>query len=435
VILAELGIQRKSKPYLLQAEEFFARAAVKPGRYNDHFNLANVLADLDDKAGAEKHYLKAVELNPRHAQSWKNLGTLYTHLGDPEKGMKCFDTALEIEPQLVEAHLSKANNWLMFFDQPQEAVKGFQAALAIEPDLDRRWRHYRYWYSRALLEAGQTEAALIEADAGLRLHPDNRPLLDLKAEIFSRLWPADPRFIVPAQAYFRFRLRCFERDFEALRELMKIHEARKMPELSWQFIESNLDGGRSRLRTISAWAGLGLADWQSGLKAVGNYRLFRERYPTRDYCDALRPHGLNPEPNLPAALSIALLPVFGRAQARLAGCTKTERHWEAVKAANEIGRQVAKVMTWFGTDWLAPAMPENTEERIDRLSRGLLSIPDLVVMEGSRIFAIIGLHQDLPIQKLSERAKWVDCHRDCIGLLLERIIEPWQMRKKPEEKK
>lgn len=64
VVLAELGIKRRSKPHLLQALEFFERAAVKPGRYNDHFNLANVLAESDDGAGAEKHYRKAVELNP-----------------------------------------------------------------------------------------------------------------------------------------------------------------------------------------------------------------------------------------------------------------------------------------------------------------------------------------------------------------------------------
>lgn len=435
VILAELGIQRRSKPYLLQAHEFFARAAVKPGRYNDHFNLANVLAELDDKSGAERHYLKAVELNPRHAQTWKNLGTLYTHLDNPEKGMQCFDKALEIEPRLVEAHLSKANNWLMFFGKPEEAVKGFQTALAIEPQLDRRWMHYRYWYGRALMESGQTEAALVEADAGLRFHPDNRSLLDLKAEIFSRLWPTDLRFLEPAQTYFCFRLKCIHRDYEALLELMKIHEARQTPDLSWKYIELNLDEGCSRLRSISEVAGIGLADWRSGLMAISNYRLFRERYPTSEYSEAIRGLGLSPSPGLAAAVGVALLPVFGRALVRIKECAKNKDRKGAVAAADEIGRQVAQIMAWFGTDWLATTMPEGKDERIDFLSRGVLAVPDLTVMEASRLFAMIGVHQGLAIKKLSKQAKWSEAHGYCMELLLGRVIDKWQMRKTPEDGK
>lgn len=432
-ILAELGIQRRSKPHLLQAQEFFARAAVKPGRGMDHFNLANVLAELDDLAGAEAHYLRSLELNPCHAQSWKNLGTLYTKLKKPEQGMECFDKALEIEPRLVEAHLSKANNWLMFFDKPDKAVDSFKIALAIEPQLDRRWGHYRYWYGRALMESGQTEEALVEADAGLRRHPDNRSLLDLKAEIFSRLWPTDPRFLVPAQTYFSFRLKCIERDFEALLELMKIHEIRQMPDLSWTYIELNLDEGRSRLRAISEAAGVGHVDWRNGLEAVANYRLFRERYPVDEYCEALRRHGLTPDPGLGAVVGIALLPVFGRAFVRITECAKRKDRKGVVAAADEIGRQVAQIMAWFGTAWLATTMPEGKDERIDRLSRGVIAVPDLAVMETSRLFAVIGLHQGVAIKKLSKQAKWGEVHTHCMELLLERVIDKWQMRKTPED--
>lgn len=431
-ILAELGIQRKSKPYLLQAQEFFTRAAKKPGRYNDHFNLANVLAEVNERSKAEEHYLKALELNPRHAQSWKNLGTLYTHWEKPEKGMECFDKALEIEPKLVEAHLSKANNWLMFFDKPDEAVRAFQTALAIEPYLDRRWRHYRYWYGRALMESGQNEAALVEADAGLRLHLDNRPLLNLKAEIFTRLWPTDAKFLEPAQAYFSFRLKCIERDFEALLELMKIHAAKQTPELSWEFIELNLDHGRNRLRAISDAAGVGLADWQSGLKAVANYRLFRERYPVGEYCEALRRTGLEPDPGLAVGVSVALLPVFGRGLVRLTEAAKNKDRKQAVAVGQELGRQVVKVMAWFGPGWLATTMPEAHDERIDRLSRGMIAIPDITVMEGSRLFGVIGLHQGLTIKKLSKQIEWNEIHGLAMELLLGRVFEQWQMRKVPE---
>ena len=282
------------------------------------------------------------------------------------------------------------------------------------------------------MEAARTEAALAEAEAGLRRHPDDRSLLDLKAEVFSRLWPTDARFIEPAQTYFSFRLRCIERDCETLLELMKIHATKQTPELSWEFIELNLDKGRSRLRAISEAAGVGLADWQSGLAAVANYRLFRERYPVGEYCEALRQQGLAPDAGLAAGVGVALLPVFGRALVRFTECAKNKDRKQAVAVGEELGRQVAQIMAWFGTDWLATTMPEAKDERIDRLSRGVIAVPDIAVMEASRLFAVIGLHQGLVIKKLSKLIKWGDIHVHCMELLLGRVIEKWQMRKAPE---
>lgn len=434
VILAELGIQRHSKPYLLRAQEFFARAATKPGRGVDHFNLANVLAELQDWTGAESHYLEALKLEPRYAQCWKNLGTFYTKRDQPQKGMECFDRALEIEPRLVEAHLSKANNWLMFFKKPEEAVRGFEMAFSLEPEIDRRWRFVRYWYGRALMEAGRTEAALAEAETGLRRHPDDRSLLDLKAETLTRLWPTNAKFLEPAQAYFTFRLRCIECDCEALLELMKIHAARQTPESSWEFIELNLDKGRSRLRAISAAAGIALTDWQSGLEAVGNYQLFRKRYTIGEYALALNSIDLTPDPGLAAGIGIALLPVFGRASVRLAEGRKNKDKKEMVAAGNELARQVAQVMAWFGPEWLATTMPTAMDQRIDRLSRGAIPVPEFAVREACRIFAVLGVHHGLPVKKLSKQVDWKEGERIAMEMLLGRVFEQWQMRKTPENK-
>jgi len=216
---------------------------------------------------------------------------------------------------------------------------------------------------------------------------------------------------------------------------MKIHDARQTPDLSWEFIELNLDEGRSRLRSISEVAGIGLADWRNGLEAVSHYRLFRERYPTGEYCKALRLHGLSPAPGLPAAIGVALLPVFGRALVRITECRKNKARKEAAVAiAEEISQQVARTMAWFGTDWLATTMPEGKDERIDRLSRGVIAVPDLTVMEASRLFAVIGLHQGLPVKKLGKQIKWGEARERCMELLLERVFEQWQLRNTPEDK-
>ena len=41
---------------------------------------------------------KAIELAPKYATPWNNMGTAYYHLGNYQKAVECFRKAVELEP-------------------------------------------------------------------------------------------------------------------------------------------------------------------------------------------------------------------------------------------------------------------------------------------------------------------------------------------------
>lgn len=383
-ILAELGIETESTPLLIQAKEIFTYAAAKVRRPVDHFNLANVLTALGELDEAEAHYLRSLELRPDYAQCWKNLGTLYSKKGEHQKSMECFDKALEIEPALIEAHLSKANTWLLFFGQPEKALASFQTAYALEADLDRRWRHGRYWYGRALALAGQFEAALQQTEIGLRGHPDELSLLNQKAGILSHLWPEQEKFVSPAYEFFAFRAQCLSEDYAGLAELLKLCQRRNSPTEAWRFLEMNLACSGYSLRSICEFAGVTLADWQAGLAAAALYRRFRKRFSIEDHCASLHTSGLTPQRGIVAPLTYALLVPFGVAALQVQARADSNATGDLSDIFEPLLQRVALLMVFFGPDWLAESRPEGKKARIDLLSRGVLLLPEIAVAEAAR---------------------------------------------------
>ena len=42
---------------------------------------------------------KAIELDPKYANPWNNMGTAYYHLGNYQKAVECFRKAVELDPE------------------------------------------------------------------------------------------------------------------------------------------------------------------------------------------------------------------------------------------------------------------------------------------------------------------------------------------------
>src|SRR5437867_9520301 len=108
-------MQDHSRPLMIEARNIFANAVEKLKRATDHFNLANVLGALGETDEAERHYLRCLELRPDYAEAWKNFGSLLIQRCQRERGMECFDNAIQHKPNLVEAHLSMATAFLLYF--------------------------------------------------------------------------------------------------------------------------------------------------------------------------------------------------------------------------------------------------------------------------------------------------------------------------------
>lgn len=427
-ILAELGIETESTPLLIQAKEIFTYAAAEVRRPVDHFNLANVLTPLGELDEAEAHYLRSLELRPDYAQCWKNLGTLYSKKGEHQKSMECFDKALEIEPALVEAHLSKANTWLLFFGQPEKALASFQTAYALETDLDRRWRHGRYWYGRALALAGQLEAALQQTEIGLRGHPDELSLLNQKAGILSRLWPEQKKFVGPAYEFFVFRAQCVRHDYEGLVELIKLSAARGDPASAWPFVELNLACKPYSLQTLLASAGLTMTELQVGLATGRLFERFRESSRVTDHGFTLHRYGLSPNPAMVPALTFCVLASFGLMDCRFRDWAKTPTLPVSREAFDGLLDQLSHIFAAFGTDWLAEERPASREERIKLLTLGMLYLADVVVAEAARIVGYLAGRYEVNIEAwVDGKREWKEFTAETGVRLMAVVLKQWQM--------
>ncbi|QQI61528.1 tetratricopeptide repeat protein [Salmonella enterica subsp. enterica serovar Senftenberg] len=53
-------------------------------------------------------YNKALKINQKDARTWKNLAQCYYEIGKNKKAFSCLDQALIINPELIEAILTKA---------------------------------------------------------------------------------------------------------------------------------------------------------------------------------------------------------------------------------------------------------------------------------------------------------------------------------------
>jgi tetratricopeptide (TPR) repeat protein len=123
---------------------------------------------------------QAVALEPRFAAAWAGIADIYATLGSWENGVLEPDEAqskaslfaaraLEIDPELPEAHTTLAYTALHHERDLPAAERRFQHALA----LNRNYAPAHHWYSHALVAAGRFEESLEESHSALACDPMN----------------------------------------------------------------------------------------------------------------------------------------------------------------------------------------------------------------------------------------------------------------------
>ncbi|BBD07462.1 tetratricopeptide repeat protein [Desulfovibrio ferrophilus] len=104
-----LGVEAASRRDLAQAVELFARAGRSGHDDADvQFRLAEAYRGLELSTNARLHYLRALEINPRHAAALVGLGWLYYNLGQRNVALKAWTRALTVAPRHDEARASLA---------------------------------------------------------------------------------------------------------------------------------------------------------------------------------------------------------------------------------------------------------------------------------------------------------------------------------------
>jgi len=428
-ILAEKGIQNKSRPLLIEARDIFIRTEMKLGRAVDCYNLANVFGALSEIEEAEIFYRRCLELDQNYGRAWKNLGSLILPLGRVQEAIECFDKALESNPSIVEAVLSKANALLLFQMDAPGAVLLFKQAYKMQPDLDRKWKYVRYWYSQALLVAGDAKQALVEADLGLLLHAGDIQYLNQKAATLSELWKSDKTFEPIAFNFFKYRAQAIPDDFYGLNELIQLCARRKRPEEGWDFVVLNLACDPVSFREIASAAGISLADFQIGLRYCALYSKFRRNSLPSDHLAYLRNCGLSPNPEILVVLNYLLMVPFGILAETLTPLSVNLAE-EDIRIAFERNLQsISRLFVYFGTQWICADKPNERDHLINVVSLGVACLPDIIVAEAGRHFGFLVGHFDFP-EETARHEKMQNLSAICAEAgaeFFERVAVDWHL--------
>jgi tetratricopeptide (TPR) repeat protein len=345
--------------------------------------------------------------------------------------MECFDKALKINPNLVEAHLSKATALLICFKQADEAIQCFETAYKISPELDRKWKYCRYWYSRALLVAGQDEEALKQIEIELALRPGDPYLLNQKASIFRKLRKQSRGYEDQALKFFEFRAHAIPKDYPGLAELIEIYTQRGEPDKAWPLIDSNLKCQPFSLQQIAKKAEISIADFQIGFQNARLYQIFRQKFSVEDHCITLHSFGLSPNSAMLIALNHALIAPFGivARDLRAARDSKTSPDMHMLFTATL--NTIARLFPVFGSNWLAKAKPQEQAEQIRLLSIGIIYLTEVVIAETGRHIGFLAGNYGISNELVSKRQNqnWKEISVEIGVKFLEHVTKDWQMVK------
>jgi len=131
---------------------------------------------------AIKYFEKALEKDPDYALAWAGIADTLSLMGEYtnisrrelyEKQMKAVHKALEIDPQLAEAHISLGISLMLNEWDWAGAEREFRLGLQLDP----KNATGHHWYAELLLFRGRTEEAFKEIDIAVDLDPVSQGIL------------------------------------------------------------------------------------------------------------------------------------------------------------------------------------------------------------------------------------------------------------------
>ena len=131
---------------------------------------------------AIKHFEKALEKDPDYALAWAGIADTYSLMGEYtnisrrdllNKQMDAVHKALELDPQLAEAHVSLAISLMLNEWDWAGAEREFKIGLKLNP----KYATGHHWYAELLLFQGKIEEAFKEINIAVDLDPVSQGIL------------------------------------------------------------------------------------------------------------------------------------------------------------------------------------------------------------------------------------------------------------------
>ncbi len=138
-ILVDAGRLGMAQPLLKYA------SILKPELALVWSNLGLCYQEGQDHAEGEACLLKALHRNPKDAIALNNLAQVYNNTGQPLKALNCVKKAIEIAPDLVDAHYNKGHSHLMLGEWV-DGWKGYEYNLGLHQGRrERKYGHIPRW--------------------------------------------------------------------------------------------------------------------------------------------------------------------------------------------------------------------------------------------------------------------------------------------------
>ncbi len=127
-----LAIEESGGPAADAAEAYRRAVEVNPRAAGAWVNLGTLRFRDGDLGIAEQYYRKALEISPRYALAHFNLGNICEEQGRLEEAAKCYESSLDIHNTYADAHYNLA---LVYerLKEPMRAVRHWRAYLKLDP--------------------------------------------------------------------------------------------------------------------------------------------------------------------------------------------------------------------------------------------------------------------------------------------------------------
>ncbi len=135
-------------------------------------NLGNLYAALGESEKAVAAYKTAIDLNPVYVPGYVNLADLYRAQGKETKAENLLRRAAKVSPENADVHYALGLS-LVRQKRADEGIDELRLASTLNPDSAR----YIYVYAVALNSTGEPEQAVMILQGAHNQHPNNRDIL------------------------------------------------------------------------------------------------------------------------------------------------------------------------------------------------------------------------------------------------------------------
>jgi len=188
-LLINRGIAYENLGRYPEAFADFSKVIEISGDPQGYSNRAYLFYKMGDISKALEDFSTAIDKNPNHLQAFLNRGILLSQNKDYEKAIEDFSQAIRLDPFYAPSYNNRANTYLKI-GKFQEAVDDFNKAIQLMPEVIGLYQGR----ISAYIQLGHFSQALNDIEKILSVQPNNRTayyqrgILNVKNKDYQKAW-------------------------------------------------------------------------------------------------------------------------------------------------------------------------------------------------------------------------------------------------------